>query len=250
MVDKAGTTRFAERFELMLAACNLTRAEFAHHEGIGQQNVTNWIKRGRVGQHSAARVREITGVSIDWLNEGVGNPPNASQIREPAMPYTAREILPTSHQANFFRSETPPGYVRFEHMTSPQGDLMNNDFPKIVNMLEVRDAEAVAITGRQQTGAIRMSGIGSDSMAPTLNPKDIVFIDTDIHQFDSDGIYFFLYDNSLYCKRLQKVQRGTIAVISDNKNYAPWEITADDPTPWQVVARVLSVLPLAVQSFA
>lgn len=127
---------------------------------------------------------------------------------------------------------------------------MNNDFPKIVNMLEVRDAEALAIAGREQTGAIRMSGIGGDSMAPTLNPKDIVFVDTEIQRFDTDGIYFFMYDNSLYCKRLQKIQRGIIAVISDNKNYAPWEITADDPTSWKVLARVLSVLPLAVQSFA
>ena len=250
MIDKSATTGFAERFELMLAACHLTRAEFANHEGIGQQNVTNWIKRGRVGQNSTARVREITGVSIDWLNEGVGNPPIPSQIRESVPAYIMRRIPPTDRDSNFFRSETPPGYVRFEHMPSPQGDLMNNDFPKIVNMLEIRDAEALAIAGREQTGAIRMSGIGGDSMAPTLNPKDIVFVDTDVHQFDTDGIYFFIYDNSLYCKRLQKVQRGAIAVISDNKNYEAWHISPDDPTPWHILARVLSVLPLAVKSFA
>jgi phage repressor protein C with HTH and peptisase S24 domain len=250
MVDKTAAAHFAERFEQMLAACGLTRAEFANHPGIGQQNVTNWIKRGRIGQKSAALVREITGVSIDWLNEGIGNLPIASQLRESAAPYASRQFSPTQNAPDFFRSETPPGYVRFEHMTSPQGDLMNNDFPKIVNMLEVRDAEALAIVGRKQNGAIRMSGIGGDSMAPTLNPKDIVFIDTDIDRFDTDGIYFFMYDNSLYCKRLQKIQRGTIAVISDNKSYAPWHITTDDPTPWNVLARVLSVLPLAVQTFA
>jgi phage repressor protein C with HTH and peptisase S24 domain len=135
-------------------------------------------------------------------------------------------------------------------MNNPEGDLMNNEFPKIVNVLEVRDAEALAIAGREQNGAIRMSGIGGDSMSPTINPKDVVFIDTDVHQMDSDGIYFFLYDGSLYCKRLQKVQRGAVVVISDNKSYEAWQITTDDPTPWRILARVLSVLPLAVKSFA
>jgi phage repressor protein C with HTH and peptisase S24 domain len=250
MVDKVDFSHFAERFELMLSACNITRPAFASHPGIGQQNVTNWLKRGRVGQRSASRVREITGVSIDWLNDGIGKAPTASQIEESAPDYGSRRSSPTQRSKKFFRSETPPGYVRFEHMNNPEGDLMNNEFPKIVNMLEVRDAEALAIAGREQNGAIRMSGIGGDSMAPTINPKDVVFIDTDVHQMDSDGIYFFLYDESLYCKRLQKVQRGAIVVISDNKSYDPWQITAEDPTPWRILARVLSVLPLAVKSFA
>jgi phage repressor protein C with HTH and peptisase S24 domain len=250
MVDKDDPARFAERFELMLSVSNMTRPAFASQPGIGQQNITNWLKRGRVGLRSTDRVREITGVSIEWLNDGIGNMPTGSQIQESTPAYTVRRTSTTTTASKFFRSETPPGYVRFEHMNNPEGDLMNNEFPKIVNVLEVRDAEALAIAGREQNGAIRMSGIGGDSMSPTINPKDVVFIDTDVHQMDSDGIYFFLYDGSLYCKRLQKVQRGAVVVISDNKSYEAWQITTDDPTPWRILARVLSVLPLAVKSFA
>lgn len=256
MVDKVARTskdEFAIRFQQMLLDCGMTRAQLAEQPGISQQSITNWHKRGRVGQQSAPRLRAITGVSIEWLNEGIGELPESSVVNESSPAYRLRRQSPTAGARNFFRNETPPGYVRFEHsrLIGPQGDQkMDLEFPEIVHLMEVRDQEAMAMVGKRQTGAIKMAGIGSDAMMPTLNPRDVVFVDTEVTQFDGDGIYFFVYDGSLFCKRLQKVQRGTLAVISDNKSYDPWSIERDDPTPWRVLARVLSALPLQVKSLA
>lgn len=252
MVDNPTPSAFAQRFQQMLDACALTRAEFCALAGIGQANVTNWLKRGRVGQQSAARVREITGVSIDWLNDGAGRPPTRG-TREQANSYSVSQTSPTNDAMPASQIETPPGYVRFEHsrLNDPEGgQLMEIEFPEIMHAMEVRDEEAFAMAGKKQNGGIKISGIGSDAMIPTLNPRDVVFIDTEIDKFAGDGIYFFVYDGSLFCKRLQKVQRGSLAVISDNKNYSPWTIESDDPTPWRVVARVLSALPLQVKALA
>lgn len=253
MVDTPTPTAFAQRFQEMLEACALTRAEFCAFDGIGQANVTNWLKRGRVGQQSSARVRQITGVSIDWLNDGVGNPPVHRGTRELASPYNISRIYPTQEALPPAQSETPTGYVRFEHsrLNSPEGgQLMDIEFPEIMHAMEVRDEEAFSMAGKKQNGAIKISGIGSDAMIPTLSPRDVVFIDTEVNKFAGDGIYFFVYDGSLFCKRLQKVQRGSLAVISDNKSYSSWTIERDDPTPWRVVARVLSALPLQVKALA
>ncbi len=256
MVDKTPRTskdEFAARFQQMLVDCGMTRVQLAEQPGISQQSITNWHKRGRVGQQSAPLLREITGVSIEWLNEGIGAPLKSTGINESSPDYTSRRQTPTTRSANFFRSETPPGYVRFEHsrLVGPQGDQrMDIDFPEIVHLMEVRDQEAMALVGKRQNGAIKMAGIGSDAMMPTLNPRDVVFVDTEVTRFDGDGIYFFVYDGSLFCKRLQKIQRGNLAVISDNKSYDPWTIERDDPTPWRVLARVLSALPLQVKSLA
>jgi hypothetical protein len=38
---------------------------------MGQQNITNWIKRGRIGSQGRL-FRGHTGVSIEWLNDNVG----------------------------------------------------------------------------------------------------------------------------------------------------------------------------------
>jgi len=59
----------------------MDRAAFARKLGQnGQQNVNNWLKRGKVGQSSAAQVRELLPrASIDWLNDGIGDPPTVGE---------------------------------------------------------------------------------------------------------------------------------------------------------------------------
>ena len=245
MVDKPHAKTFAARFEIMLDACNLTRAQFAKMDGIGQANITNWIKRGGVGRDSQPRVREITGASMEWLNDGIGNAPTGRAVAEPHAGYSAHASV--SHH------EIAKSYVRFEHPNAHgkgETTMMEQEYPEIIRAIEVRSDEAAMMVGTYQNGSIRVVGIGTDSMAPTLNPKDLVFIDVAVRAFTGDGIYFLNYDGSMLCKRLQKVQRGRIDVISDNRTYATWSIERDDPTPWAIIARVLSTLPIKVQHLA
>lgn len=72
MAREQGTSGFPERFERMLAAIGLSRAEFCQLTGFSQQAVNAWIKRQRVGTPSHDRLRKLTGVSLEWLNHGAG----------------------------------------------------------------------------------------------------------------------------------------------------------------------------------
>lgn len=61
--------------------------------------------------------------------------------------------------------------------------------------------------------------VGSDAMAPTLRPGDVVVIDTDSQQIQ-DGQLFVLQDShGLLIRRLQCTLGGQVRIISDNPRY-------------------------------
>ena len=66
---------FEQRFAHMLEVCGLDRARFARLlSGAGQQKITNWMDRGRIGSPSRREVYVLTGASLDWINDGIGQP--------------------------------------------------------------------------------------------------------------------------------------------------------------------------------
>lgn len=70
---------------------------------------------------------------------------------------------------------------------------------------EIQNIEAIKVTG--------------DSMEPTLNSGNIIFIDTSKCDPSRDGIYAFSSENGLFVKRIQKRIDGRLDIISDNKEY-------------------------------
>lgn len=64
--------------------------------------------------------------------------------------------------------------------------------------------------------AINASG---DSMSPTFNDGDVIFMDKSQIDITNDGIYAFENDYGLFLKRIQKRIDGQLNIISDNKEY-------------------------------
>lgn len=58
-----------------------------------------------------------------------------------------------------------------------------------------------------------------DSMEPTLNSDDIIFIDKSQNACSREGIYAFTTTAGLFVKRIQKRVDGNLDIISDNKEY-------------------------------
>ena len=79
-------------------------------------------------------------------------------------------------------------------------------FLKLIGGVEnVKNVEAINVTG--------------DSMEPTLNNGNIIFIDKTKNSIAKDGIYAFVNENGLFVKRIQKRIDGALDIISDNKEY-------------------------------
>ncbi len=67
-----------------------------------------------------------------------------------------------------------------------------------------------------------------DSMEPTLNDGDIVFMNRDSTNPNRNGVYIVSTLVGIFVKRLQLKSDGTVALVSDNEAYSDEIVNAED----------------------
>lgn len=82
--------------------------------------------------------------------------------------------------------------------------------------------------------AIKVSG---DSMEPTFSYDDIIFINRAMNDIARGGIFTIQTEHGLFVKRLQRRIDGTIAILSDNKEYHDQIV---EPSHITVIGRVVA----------
>jgi len=85
--------------------------------------------------------------------------------------------------------------------------------------LDLPDFFVDIIGGKENLKNIEAINVTGDSMEPTLNNGNIIFIDKTKQDLNKDGIYAFVNENGLFVKRIQRRVDGKLDVISDNKEY-------------------------------
>jgi len=91
--------------------------------------------------------------------------------------------------------------------------------------------------GKENLKNIDAINVVGDSMEPTLNSDNIIFIDKTRNDVSRDGIYAFTTNHGLFVKRIQRRVDGKLDVISDNKDY-PTQIL--DKNEVFIVGKVVS----------
>ncbi|WP_320034000.1 S24 family peptidase [Halarcobacter sp.] len=91
--------------------------------------------------------------------------------------------------------------------------------------------------GKENLKNIDAINVVGDSMEPTLNSDNIIFIDKTKNDLARDGIYAFTTTHGLFVKRIQRRIDGKYDVISDNRDY-PIQIL--DKNEIYVVGKVVS----------
>jgi phage repressor protein C with HTH and peptisase S24 domain len=91
--------------------------------------------------------------------------------------------------------------------------------------------------GRENLKNIDAINVVGDSMEPTLNSDNIIFIDKSRKDGFKDGIYAFTTHHGLFVKRIQKRVDGNLDIISDNKDYPKQILSQTDIT---VLGKVIS----------
>ncbi len=91
--------------------------------------------------------------------------------------------------------------------------------------LELPDFFINIVGGTDNIKNIEAINVTGDSMEPTLNSGNIIFIDKSKQDVSKDGIYAFINENGLFVKRIQRRIDGSLDIISDNKEY-PIQIAA------------------------
>ncbi len=108
-----------------------------------------------------------------------------------------------------------------------------DDFEK----LDLPDFFVNIIGGEDNLKNIEAINVTGDSMEPTLNNGNIIFIDRTKNDTAKDGIYAFVNENGLFVKRIQKRIDGSLDIISDNKEYPMQIANKNDIT---ILGKVVS----------
>lgn len=114
------------------------------------------------------------------------------------------------------------------------GAYENNDSSE---SMEVPPYFINMLGGKENLKNIDAINVVGDSMEPTLNSENIIFIDKTKQDVSRDGIYAFTTTHGLFVKRIQRRVDGQLDVISDNKDY-PIQIL--DKNEVKIVGKVVS----------
>lgn len=79
-----------------------------------------------------------------------------------------------------------------------------------------------------------------DSMQPTINDGDIVWVDISVNSPMGDGLYLIRIRSDLFVKRIRfDFIHNTALILSDNANYPP--IETNDPDNIKVIGKIISI---------
>jgi len=95
----------------------------------------------------------------------------------------------------------------------------------------------VNMLGKKNLKNIDAINVVGDSMEPTLNSDNIIFIDKTKKDIFKNGIYAFTTIDGLFVKRIQKKADGKLDIISDNKEYPVQVLNKDELT---ILGKVIS----------
>jgi phage repressor protein C with HTH and peptisase S24 domain len=118
------------------------------------------------------------------------------------------------------------------------GVLIDTESIDAVRSIEYSNEKAHQIFGNLPANNIKILTVKGDSMAETLEAGDLVFVDISKSYYDGDGIYVFVYGETLFVKRLQRI-KDRLRIISDNKYYEPWEIFDNEMDQLFIQGKVL-----------
>lgn len=85
-----------------------------------------------------------------------------------------------------------------------------------------------------------VTGLG-DSMSPTFNDGDQLFLDTGVKDVEVDAIYAFEYKAQFFIKRLQRMPGGLIEAHSDSNNYNTFKIEKKHRDSFNIYGRIVGI---------
>jgi phage repressor protein C with HTH and peptisase S24 domain len=234
-VDPAALGRRLARRRTRLG---LSQDALAAAVGMKQQGI-DAIEQGRVMRPRLLReISRALGVTDEWLLWGRGGEPEP-QLRVPAgeefAPDPAFEPVVTERDRPF-RDALPQMAGRIGGGST--GTVISHETGELDTREEVSDwwrIPAAVLRGLARADASRTVGfvMEGDSMEPTVQRTDVVFVDTSRRTVEADGIWAVDFGLGRTLKRIavERGDRGLRYVLkSDNKMYADLALSPDEVT--------------------
>lgn len=165
MVDK---NAFQQRFDTMLAHAGMaTLAAFADQLQVSRQVVNNWYNRdGRIAAKNRLAVQAATGVSVDWVNDGIGE----MQLRSSTSQSVGLDLEKLQTSIGyvidvFLYTQTPITSRGVARLSAGVYDLLISDEP--VNVIELGERLKKQVQGEKNVGQVEAGSTDSDDHGGT-----------------------------------------------------------------------------------
>lgn len=192
---------------------------------LSQQIVHNWENRGP-SKDGLLKAQMELGINATWVMESQG-------------PMFISEHASLIDQAKFdvldAAAECGKGCVNQEH-------------PEVVSSLTMPLEVANRMIGSSNRGDnIKIIVAVNDSMMPTINPGDLLFVDVTVREYGGESIYLLLHGGEMLCKRLS-LAGAELMVSSDNRAYPSWQ-WSDRLESTRILGKVIRALPMDFKRF-
>lgn len=118
------------------------------------------------------------------------------------------------------------------------GTYLISDYVEVLYAIEFTTEHARSLFGNRSSEDVKVMTVNGDSMSPTLISGDRLFVDVSVRNFQTDGVYSFVYGKTFHVKRLQ-MQGNRLAVLSDNPTYEKWYIEEDSQDQLYIMGKAL-----------
>ena len=218
-------TTLSERLTSLMNEKGISQAELARLIGIKQPSVFKILNGETRNPKKILEIATVLNVDPHWLKTGEGDPDPSYRIvevSEPQNPNTVRiDILDVEASAG-----------NGAYLSPTEQGLLSQEFDLTFFRQQF---------GRADAKHLKLITVKGDSMAPTLESGDLLYVDISENYFAADGLYVFTFDGQTFVKRLQKVGKEML-VISDNPTYKEWTFTQDDDV--FIHGRVVFSMPM------
>ena len=212
-----------DRLEELMAEYGLdTQQQLADFAGVSKGLVGQWFNGSTgLGAKPLSAFDKKTRFSINWLTEGTGDKYKT-------------HVLPAITESE---SEDRIRFPRLNAEATCGAGTINDHYIEIVDYVTVAAAWA-----REKLGGnlnkIQVITARGDSMEPTIENGDVMFVDTAIEAFEGDGLYLLWYIDGLKAKRLQSTVGGGLMIISDNSSYRTETVRGEDLNAVHIIGRI------------
>lgn len=220
-----------DRIKSALKSRGLTNADLARACDVTPQAVGSWVKSGKIDKKHLPVIARICSTSLDWLMSGtnldafVSSGPRHRGVSESRGAYPLEDTLDVPYMnalASAGVGAYPPEHeVIVGHMRVSQNWVRRN----------------LVVSAPANLRTLQAYG---DSMHPTFNDGDILFVDCGVQQIKLDAVYVLNVKDELYVKRVQRRPDGAFVVKSDNPLYDPIVVKPTN-NHFQVLGRVIWV---------
>lgn len=225
---------FSERLTAAMDEAGLSQAQLADMVGVTQPAVQKMAAGKTNGSRKMVELARALGVQAEWLSTGTG--PMRADGQQPAAPVVA--IASDAYRVEVLDVQASAG----------PGTMLSADFVETIRAIEYTPEKGRALFDSIPSESVKVITVRGDSMEGTIDPGDEIFVNVSVRGFDGDGIYVFVFGNTMHVKRLQ-MHKDRILVISDNAKYKEWYIEDGELDKFHIMAKVLIKQTIAYKRF-